>query len=273
MPMSDEVCALVGGVGGAGTTRLALEFGATLARDGRSVLIVDAAYATQGLATVVPGRIDTDLTAAIVEDRPLRAATYDLGLALGPAVEETDDGDGTDATSPPAREPDREDGRVAVAPARAPFERFSRAKTSECGRRLAERLAAAAREYDHVLVDVPPVAANQAVAAVTAADRVVVVVPDSQRGVDALGRMRDRLADVDAAVDAAVANLVGASPQVEAADATVPTAEEEQLAEAPVAVGPTEFAAAVGAATETALAVDLGLAEPESSSLTDYLTG
>jgi cellulose biosynthesis protein BcsQ len=270
--MSDDVCALVGGAGGAGTTRLALEFGATLARDGRSVLIVDAAYATQGLATAVPGRIDTDLTAAIVEDRPLRAATYDLGLSLGPGADDDGDGD-TDATSPPAREPDREDGRVAVAPARAPFERFSRAKTSECGRRLAERLAAAAREYDHVLVDVPPVAANQAVAAAAAADRVVVVVPDSQRGVDALGRTRDRLADVDAAVDAAVANRASASPQVEAADATVPTAEEEQLAEAPVAVGPTEFAAAVGAAAETVLAVDLDLAEPESSSLTDYLTG
>lgn len=244
--MSDgDVCALVGTVGGAGTTRLAVEFAATLARDDYSVAVVDAAYATQGLATVVPGRIGTDLTEAVTDDRPLAAATTDLALPVP--------------------------GRVTVAPARAPFERFSRAKTSECARRLATRLGTAAREFDHVLVDVPPVAANQAVAAVTAADRVALVTPDSQRGADALPRTRDRLADVDAAVDAVVANRVGESRRVDAADAGVPTSETTALPEAPVAVEPTAFATAVGAAAETALGVDLDLAAPESSSLSDYL--
>lgn len=243
------VCALVGAAGGAGTTRLALEFGATLARDGRSVLIVDAAYATQGLSTAVPGRIDADVTAAVTEDRPLETATYGLDV----------DRPGDDVS-----------GRVAAAPARAPFERLSRAKTSECARRLASRLATAAESYDHVLVDVPPVAANQAVAAVTAAERVVVVVPDSQRGADALVRTRERLADVDAGVDAAVANRAGNPPRVGDTDATVPTSETTELSEAPVAVAPSEFASAVGTAVGTALGVDLDLAEPESSSLADY---
>lgn len=251
--MSDDaVCALVGAVGGAGTTRLTLEFGATLARDGRSVALVDAAYATQGLSTAVPGRIDTDLTRIVTEDSPLRGATYDRPFD----EEETD-----------------VDGRVAVAPARAPFERFSRAKTSECARRLAERIGTASREYDHVLVDVPPVAANQAVAAVTAADRVAMVVPDSQRGADALPRTRDRLADIDAGVDTVVTNRAEDPPRIDEADAAVPESETTSLPDAPVCTGPSEFATEVGAAVEPALDVELDLAEPESSSLTDYLTG
>jgi septum site-determining protein MinD len=246
------VSALVGGVGGAGTTRLALEFGATLARDGRSALVVDAAYATQGLSTVVSGRIDTDVTAVVTGDRPLEAATYGLDV-------EWDDEDPADP------------GAVAVAPARAPFERFSRAMTSACARRLASRLTTAAGEYDHVLVDVPPVAANPAVAAVTAADRVVVVVPDSQRGADALGRTRDRLADVDATVDAVVTNRTGGSPRVGEADAGVPESETTALPDAPAAVAPSEFATAVGDAVEATLTVELDLADPESGALTDFL--
>lgn len=287
--MSDAgITALVGATGGAGATRLALEFGATLARDGRSVLVADAAYATQGLATAVPGRIGPDVTAAVTKDRPLRAATYDLALGLGtdrnaegeqdPDLEtdserHPESGPETGPESRPKSDPASANvtGSVAVAPARAPFERLSRAKTSECARRLAERLATAAGEYDHVLVDVPPVAANQAVAAVTAADRVVLVVPDSQRGADALPRVRDRLRDVDAPVDAVVTNRASGPPRVEAADAAVPESETTALPEAPVAVAPSEFATAVGEAVATTLGTELDLAEPESGGLTDFL--
>lgn len=244
--MSDaRVCALAGAVGGAGTTRLALEFGATLARDGRSVCLVDAAFATQGLSTAVPGRIGTDVTAALVEDRPLADATTELSLDLP--------------------------GRVAVAPARAPFERFSRAMTAECGHRFGERLSSASERYDHVLVDVPPVAGNQSVAAVTAADRVCVVAPDDQRGVDALPRTIDRLADVDAGVDAVATNRAGDPPHMDAADAAVPESGMTTLADAPVCVTTGEFSAAVADAAETAVGVDLDVAEPEPSSLTDSL--
>jgi len=243
--MSDDVCALVGGVGGAGTTRLALEFGATLAADGRSVLVVDASYATQGLVTACRERVDPDLTRVVTDDRPLAAATYDREVPVG---------------------------RLVLAPARAPFERLSRAKTSECARRLAGRIGEAAREFDHVLVDVPPVAANQAVAAVTAADRVAVVVPDTQRGVDALPRTLDRLADVDAGADAVVTNRTDGAPQVEDADVAVPASETTALASAPVCPGEGEFETAVAAAVATVVGADV---EPErpASSLTDYLPG
>jgi cellulose biosynthesis protein BcsQ len=244
--MSDgQVCALVGTVGGAGTTRLALEFAATLGRDGRSAVVVDAGYATQGLATAVPGRVDADLTAAVTEDRPLSGAVHGLDLPVA--------------------------GRVAAAPARAPFERLSRAKTSECARRLAERLATAARTFDHVVVDVPPVATNPSVAAVTAADCVVLVTPDSQRGADALPRSRDRLADVDAAVDAVVVNRAG-DRRVEDADARVPTAGTTALPEAPTVVDDAGFATAVADAVETVFTVDLDPGD-DSSSLTDYFPG
>jgi len=243
--MSDDVCALVGAVGGAGTTRLALEFGATLAGDGRSVVVVDAAYATQGLVTTFTDPVDPDVTRAVTDDRPLATATYDLDVPTG---------------------------RLALAPARAPFERLSRAKTSECARRLAGRIGEAAHEYDHVLVDVPPVATNQAVAAVTAADRVGLVVPDTQRGADALPRTLDRLADVDARVDTIVANRANGAPEVGDADAAVPESETTALSSAPVCPGDGEFEAAVAAAVATTVGADV---EPErqESSLTDYLPG
>lgn len=242
--MSEEVCALAGVTGGGGTTRLALEFGATLAGDDRSVLVVDAAYATQGLVTAVSGRVGTDVTRTVTDDRPLSAATTDL---------------------------DTPAGRLAVAPARAPFERLSRAKTSECARRLAGRIGDATREFDRVLVDVPPVAANQAVAAVTAADRVAVVVPDSQRGVDALPRTLDRLADVDAGVDAVVANRAGDSPQVDA-DVAVPESERTALADAPVCPGDGPFCRAVADAATHVLGIDVDPPDPDAS-LGDYLPG
>jgi hypothetical protein len=207
------------------------------------VAVVDAAYETQGLAMTVPGALDPDVTAVVTRDEPLDAALVDLDVGFG----DRDDGDDAAAG-----------GRVAVAPARAPFERLARAKTSECARRLAERLATAAERFDAVVVDVPPVAANQSVAAVTAADRVAVVVPDAQRGADALAPARDRLRDVDASADATVATRVGEERVVESADAGVPTAPagERALADAPTSHrGDGEFAAGVASVAETLLDV------------------
>lgn len=167
---------LVGAVGGAGTTRTTLECAAFLARTGRDVAVLDAAYATQGLADHCSGRLDTDVTGLCTDDagtRPLAAGLVDV---------ETDD----------------DTGRLAVCPARAPFERLARAKSPEAAQRFASLVETAAESFDHVLVDVPPVAANQAVAAVTTTDRVALVAPDTPRGHDGLARQRDRLADVGA---------------------------------------------------------------------------
>lgn len=67
--------AVVGAVGGAGTTRTCLALAGILARDGRSVVILDAAYATQGLSDHVPGRIAPDMTALVVDDLSLASGS------------------------------------------------------------------------------------------------------------------------------------------------------------------------------------------------------
>lgn len=175
-----ETLALVGAVGGAGTTRLAVEFAAALARDGRDVAVLDAAYATQGLAQYVEGRIAPDMTALCLDDGSLADGMVDLQLGLP--------------------------GRVALCPAFAPFERLARAKTPAAARAFEDRVDEAAGWFDHVLVDTPPVAANQAVAATNAADRVALVTPATRRGLDALPRAAGRLVDVGVDDHRVVAN-------------------------------------------------------------------
>jgi cellulose biosynthesis protein BcsQ len=225
-----SVHCLVGAVGGAGTTRLALEIGALLARDGREVALLDAAYATQGLADHVPGRIDPDATELALSDGPLSAGMIDL---------------------------DVDPGRLAACPARAPFERLARAKSSDAAERFERRVAEAAETFDRVIVDAPPVAANQAVAAVTAADRVAVVAPDTRRGRDAVPRLRDRLADVGVAAAAALYNRTDDPP----ADADAAVLESDAPpADVPVcATADGAFPAAVAGATEALFGVDLDL--------------
>ncbi|SEO55941.1 hypothetical protein SAMN04487948_103228 [Halogranum amylolyticum] len=51
--MPGTTTALVGATGGAGVTRTAVELAATLARDGRDVAVLDAAYATEGLSSTL----------------------------------------------------------------------------------------------------------------------------------------------------------------------------------------------------------------------------
>lgn len=174
--------AIVGATGGAGTTRLTVEFAATLARAGRDVAVLDAAFATQGLRRYVDHRPQPDITAVLTAD-------HDLGDALLPL-------------------PTAGPGNVAIAPASAPFERVARAKTASAARAFEEQVASAALGNDVVLLDAPPVAANQAVAAVSSADRVAAVVPDSPRGRDGLALLRGRLQDVDARLDAVIATGV-----------------------------------------------------------------
>lgn len=229
---------LVGVVGGAGTTRLTVEFGATLARSGRDVVLLDAAYGTQGLARHVPGTVDPDVTALVTGDATLADGLYEY----------------------PADLP----GRLAVCPARAPFERLARAKAPEAAERFEGLVTEAAREFDHVLVDTPPLAANQAVAAVSATDRVAAVVPTSERGLDRLPTARDRLHDVGAPLDRVVANGLAGSATVPDADAAVPESEERSVDAVPVAADPdTEFAPAVATAVAACLDVDLDLSFPE----------
>ncbi|MFC7235296.1 ParA family protein [Halosegnis marinus] len=221
--MSTNVTSLVGAVGGAGTTRLCIELAGLFAAEGDRAVVLDAAYATQGLADHMDGRIDPDATALVTADRPLADGLVGLDTA----------GDGT----------------VEALPARASFERLARAKTPEAARRFESLLAEAREHADRVLVDVPPVAANQAVAAVNAADRVALVAPGTTRGADGVARLRDRLADIGTEADAVVATR---AVECDFADACVP-ADDAEPGETPVAdTADGAFAAGVAAAAEVA---------------------
>ena len=215
--------ALVGATGGAGTTRTTVELATLLARDGERVAVLDAAFETQGLAQYVHGRIDPDVTRVVVGDATLSEATVSLGLD--------------------------QPGVVGTVPARAPFERLARAKAPAAARSFGELIREAAEQFDRVLVDTPPLAANQAVAAVDAVERVVPVAPASTRGADALQQLRDRLADVG--VDPGPALSVRG--ELSGAAAAVPPNTATAVSAAPTCLEDDAFGAAVADAAETAL--------------------
>ena len=225
--MADTV-GFVGVTGGAGTTRTCVETAATLARDGHDVAVLDAAFGTQGLSTHVEGRIEPDLTSVLLDERPVTDAFVDCWPSLA--------------------------GRVAVAPAHAPFERLARAKTPDAAQCLEAAIQQAAATFDHVLVDVPPLAANQAVGAATAVDRRILVAPATQRGADLLPRMRGRLVDVGTTVEGVVVTRAASDDPADTplpeADAAIPSGPVD--ATVPTAVDPdAEFAPAVAEATGT----------------------
>jgi cellulose biosynthesis protein BcsQ len=224
----DETAALVGATGGAGTTRLAVELGALLASDGREVAVLDAAFATQGLSDYLPGRLDPDITALLTDDRdaPLADGVVDVPL-------------------------DDVAGRLACCPAAAPFERLARAKSPAAARAFESRIAEAADAFDHVIVDTPPVAANQSVAAVTATHRSIVVAPASTRGRDAVQRMTGRLDDVGTEADA----VVTTRGELPVADAAVPDLAADVTA-APTCPSERSAATAVAAVAGVAFDVD-----------------
>ena len=242
-----SVVALVGATGGAGTTRIALETGALLSRAGERVAVFDAALGTQGLADHVEGRIDADVVDLVTEDGVAPADVL---------VERTTAGDGS----------------LHVAPARAPFAGIARAKTETAARTLESTLRAAAGRFDRVLVDTPPVAANQAVASVSAADRVGVVAPATARGVDAVQRVRGRIEDVGATVTATVGNRAPPGETVaEPFDAVVPVHEGAEPEEVPVAdEAAGAFVAGVAAVTQVVVGVDPDV-EVETNGFLDRL--
>ncbi|GGO02634.1 MULTISPECIES: MinD/ParA family ATP-binding protein [Haloarcula] len=238
--MGCTTLALTGVTGGAGTTRTTVEIAATLARAGRSVAVLDAAFATQGLATHVGGRLTDDVTGVVTGEAALDDALYDAGFDVP--------------------------GRVEICPAHAPFERLARAKTPESARAFETTVADAAGRFDHVILDVPPVAANQSIAALTTAQRRALVVPATQRGRDLLPRQQGRCRDLDAMADAVVATRtdVDGALSIEAADHEIPAAGPN--ASVPTALDPeSDLAPAVADAVEALLDVDLALEFPEGS--------
>jgi cellulose biosynthesis protein BcsQ len=204
------VTAFVGVVGGAGATRMSVEHAATLARGGYDVAVLDAALATQGLATYVEGRIDPDVTAVLADD----AALADAFVECWPDTP----------------------GHTVVAPAHAPFARLARAKTEAAARRFEDCVDNARSRFDHVVIDVAPVASNEAVAAVTTADRRALVAPATRRGADLLPRQRGRLVDIGVDVDRVLVNRAGGTDPV---DTPLPEADHALPETDPDVVRPT----------------------------------
>jgi hypothetical protein len=228
--------AFVGVAGGVGTTRTVVETAATLARGGYSVAVLDAAFDTQGLSTYVGGRLDPDLTSVVVDEAGFSEALVEVWSDLA--------------------------GEAALAPAYAPFERLARAKSVDAARRLETCIDHARERYDYVLLDVPPVADNQAVAAVRGADRRVLVAPTTERGNDHLPRIRGRLVDLGFDADAVVATFADGGDALTEPDYELPVGERDVAV--PTAIDPdTDYAPAIAEMFEGLCDCSLDLDFPE----------
>lgn len=236
-----QIVAVIGTAGGVGTTRLTVECGATLARTGRDVAIVDAAFETQGLRAYVDSEVTDDVTALLTDEASLGDVLYDVPVGLP--------------------------GRLAIAPARAPFERLARAQTAGAAEQLERQLAASSLSHDVVLVDTPPIAGNHAVASVNAAERIALVTPDTPRGRDSLALMRGRLDDIGESPDAVLRNL--ATGQLDEG-VGIPESDVTRAADAPACNDPDEaFAPAVATAVEAMLDVSLDIDFPSGGRFGD----
>jgi septum site-determining protein MinD len=198
-----ETVAFVGAAGGVGTTTLTLECGRLLAREGVDTAILDTAYGTQGLSDRISGRLAPDVTRLCLEELPLEEGLIDLPIEGA--------------------------GRLAACPAHAPFERLARAKRSDAAERFERLLEEASRHFECVLVDVPPVATNPAVAAVSVAETVAVVADDS-RAEAVVPRTEDRLADVGVDSSTTVVTRTDAHPD---ADVAIPPVEADPFEAGP----------------------------------------
>lgn len=250
MEPGKRTVAMVGAAGGVGTTRLTVELGATLARTGRDVVIVDASFATQGLADYVDGRVDADVTAVLTEQAEFDDALY-------PLSSETD-------------------GLLVGCPAAGPFERLARAKTAGAARRLERIIEQASRSYECVLVDVPPIAGNQAVAAANAAEQLVAVAPATVRGNDAVARLQERLDDLDLDRPTVLANRAptdGDHPLTAGTAVSIPESDVCNPADAPVCEGLEDdpFQRGLVTAAEAALDITLDVDFPDGGLLPDRL--
>ncbi len=241
--MDGTSVAFVGTVGGVGTTRTVMELGGLLATSKAAVCCLDLDFTTQGLGHHVEGRVGVEASTLLAEpDADLEDAIRDWPV----------DGEGS----------------LGVIPSLAPFVTIAEAKSETAGARVEDRLDEATERADWVLLDVPPVVSNQAIGAVTAADRTIAVIPPSERGVDALQRERGRLADVGSSFDEVLA--VGAGDAPPDATSRIPSLPADAPAHRPATVaGFDGFRADVTQAANAILGTDIDL--PESGGLRDRI--
>jgi ATPases involved in chromosome partitioning len=179
------ITAFIGATGGAGTTRTTVEIAALFAAAGEVVTVCDAAVATQGLAGYVSDRIEPDVTS----------------LCSAP-----DQNEFTDAVRQVATTQTVE-GQVNAVAAYSSFEQLARAQTPEAATEFEHLLTEAAQLSDRVLVDVPPLATNLAIAAVNRAEQALIVSPATIQGSIAVERTRERMRDIGSRADFVISNF------------------------------------------------------------------
>ncbi|MFC7059336.1 ParA family protein [Halovenus salina] len=233
-----RIVAVVGTAGGVGTTRLTVECGATLARTGRDVALVDADFSTQGLRSYVDADVEADVTALLTEEASLGDVLYDIST-------DTEEG-----WSLRRHEP-RSNGCAGTDSGR--------------GTAAERQLAASSLSHDVVLVDTPPLTGNHAVAAVNAAERVALVAGDTPRGRDGLALLRGRLQDIGASGDVVLRNRATGHLSE---GIGIPESDETTATNAPSCPTPdSDFAPAVADAVEAMLDISLDLDFPAGSRL------
>lgn len=228
---------------------MTVEAAGLLARTDRDVAILDAAFATQGLARYYDGRIDPDFTAVLTGEATLEDVFVPLNVQAP--------------------------GTVHIAPALAPLDRYGRAMTANAAQEFERQIAGAELTHDVVLIDTPPLAGNQAIAAVTTADSVALVTPDNWRGRDALALMAERLSDVGPGHDTVVATFASDDETaIPEAAAWIPTDYETVPIACPTSDRPSAaMGPGVANALEASLGYPLDLHFEQGSGLSDVIPG
>ena len=163
------VVACVGATGGVGTTRTAVELARLATAHDRRPLLVDTAVATQGLARLLPTTPGVDLCGALSDTDvvDLDAIAVELPSAL------------------------------QIVAIDAPLCSVTTALTPQAAATLTDAIAHAAATHPLVIIDVPPVATNLAIAGLISADEILLVhrVGDHE----GVRRGRELIADLDGA--------------------------------------------------------------------------
>jgi Flp pilus assembly CpaE family ATPase len=163
------VVACVGATGGVGTTRTAVELARLAMAHDRSPLLVDTAVATQGLARLLPTTPGVDLCGAL------------------------SDTDAVDLDAIAVELP----SELRIVAVDAPLCSVTTALTAEAAATLTDAIAHAAETHPLVIVDVPPVATNLAIAGLISADVILLIHRLGDH--EGVRRGRELIADLDGA--------------------------------------------------------------------------
>jgi Flp pilus assembly protein, ATPase CpaE len=161
-----QVVACVGATGGVGTTRTAVELARLAAEHAHTPLLVDTAVATQGLARLLVETPASDLCDALAEPEGLELDAIAVELPSG----------------------------LELVAADAPLCAIAPALRAEAAGALDRAIGEAAAVHPLVVIDVPPVATNLAIAGITSADAILLLHRAGDR--EAVRRGRELIADL-----------------------------------------------------------------------------